>query len=469
MSAAREGRNRNPLTGQDKTGDNPASGLGTGRESGPLEQVDLRQKITGLTETNRQLKRKIFDLYTIFEISRNFNSVLDYHLLLDTFIFTSLAQVGASKAAIYLERHEPGGGYVLTRKKGSGKFPADDLAFEEDSRLINYLAKLNRPVATGDLKGDIATSAEKKILKQFQSGLAVPLIHQTCLSGILLVADKMSGREFRMDDIEFLSILASQISVAIENTRLYEAEKVATKQLRSAQQQLVQSERLTALGDMSAKVAHEINNPLGIIKNYLLLIRRAIDRSGQAEEYTEIVSQEIDRIARIVKELLDFHRPKGVKFEKVDLAAILEDVLILMSRQFESKGIELIKDIDPDLPLIDGSPENLKQVFLNIIINAVDVMSEGGTLAVQVHRADKELSMKFCDTGPGISPEIIPRIFEPFFTTKGHEKGTGLGLSVCYGIIKKHGGTIVFNNIDTGGCFQIRMPLKQRAGKQKNA
>ena len=240
---------------------------------------------------------------------------------------------------------------------------------------------------------------------------------------------------------------------------------MATKQLRAAQTQLVQSERLTALGDMSAKVAHEINNPLGIIKNYLLLIRRAVDNSSQSEQYVEIVSQEIDRIAGIVKELLDFHRPKGVKFEKVDIVGIVDGVLLLMGRQLESEGIELYKEIDPDLPLIDGSPENLKQVFLNIIINAVDVMKDGGRLGVTIAREDGELMLRFCDTGPGIPPEIIPRIFEPFFTTKGQDEGTGLGLSVCYGIIKKHGGTIVFKNADAGGCFEIRLPINNQDKK----
>ncbi len=464
MSSAQKGRNQKKSAQLNNLQMDAFARSDVSPDTGGQEQMELEQHIAGLTDTNRQLKRKIFDLYTIFEISRNFNSVLDYHLLLDTFIFTSLAQVGASKAAIYLEQHEPGG-YFLTRRKGSGKFPGEDLHFEEDSALVEYLAKLNRPATTAELAGDISTATEKSILTQFDPGLVVPLIYQSRLSGILLVADKMSGREFRMDDIEFLSILASQISVAIENTRLYDAEKLATKQLRAAQTQLVQSERLTALGDMSAKVAHEINNPLGIIKNYLLLIRRAVDNSSQSEQYVEIVSQEIDRIAGIVKELLDFHRPKGVKFEKVDIVGIVDGVLLLMGRQLESEGIELYKEIDPDLPLIDGSPENLKQVFLNIIINAVDVMKDGGRLGVTIAREDGELMLRFCDTGPGIPPEIIPRIFEPFFTTKGQDEGTGLGLSVCYGIIKKHGGTIVFKNADAGGCFEIRLPIDNQDKK----
>ncbi|MEE8577004.1 MAG: histidine kinase dimerization/phospho-acceptor domain-containing protein, partial [candidate division Zixibacteria bacterium] len=278
-------------------------------ESVSVLKRELQEKITSLTGANRQLKRKIFDLYTIFEISRNFNAVLDYHQLLDTFIYTSLAQVAASKAAVYLAESRREGQYVLAKHKGSGEFPGDDLSFEAKSTLVNYLTKLNRPALTVDILSDISSDREKQILKLFHPGLVVPLIYQSRLMGLLLITEKMSGREFNMDDIEFLSILGNKISVAIENTRLYEAEKLASQQLRATQEQLVHSERLAALGEMSAKVAHEINNPLGIIKNYLLLTRKAVGDSKEAKEYTEILSQEIERIARIVKELLDFHRP----------------------------------------------------------------------------------------------------------------------------------------------------------------
>ncbi|MEW6412527.1 MAG: ATP-binding protein [Candidatus Zixiibacteriota bacterium] len=419
---------------------------------------ELQEKITSLTEANRQLKRKIFDLYTIFEISRNFNAVLDYQQLLDTFIYTSLAQVGASKAAVYIERNQRDGVYGMAKHKGSGDFPDDNLSFRRDSGLISYLTKLNRPAATSDVITDLASEEERLILERFHPGLIVPLIFQSRLGGVLLITDKMSGREFNMDDIEFLSILGNKISVAIENTRLYEAEKEASQQLRATQQQLVHSERLAALGEMSAKVAHEINNPLGIIKNYLLLTRKSVGSNKNAGEFLEILSQEIERIARIVKELLDFHRPKGIQFRRVDIAAVVSDVLLLMERQMESKGIRLEKGFEPNCPEVEASPESLKQVFLNLIINAVDVMPNGGRLKVSVVSEADEVVISFRDTGPGIAPDVIPRIFEPFFTTKEPGKGTGLGLSVCYGIIKQHKGSITYKNTDDGGCFEVRLP-----------
>ncbi|MBD3258948.1 GAF domain-containing protein, partial [candidate division GN15 bacterium] len=227
---------------------------------------ELEGRVTELTQTNRQLKRKVFDLYTIFEISRNFNAVLDYELLLETFIFTCLGQLGSLKGAIFLRRHVDDNEFHLVRAKGSGRLPTTQDLFRDDTKLIQYVTKLNRPVLVAELSEDMAPDSEWAILRGFDKGVVVPLIHQNRLAGLFLLADKISQADFTPDDIEFLSALGNQISVAIENARLYEAEKNAMLQLRAAQEKLVQTERLAALGEMSAKIAHEVNNPLGIIK-----------------------------------------------------------------------------------------------------------------------------------------------------------------------------------------------------------
>jgi C4-dicarboxylate-specific signal transduction histidine kinase len=278
------------------------------------------------------------------------------------------------------------------------------------------------------------------------------------------MSGKLSNAPFSNDEIEFLSILGNQIAVAIENARLYEGERRAIQELRSAQQLLLQTERLAALGEMSAKIAHEVNNPLGIIKNYVLLTKRELEGAGQSERYLGIVGDEIDRIARIVRQLLEFHRPGEATLEPIDLNRVIIDVLTLVDRQLASHGISVVTTLHPSNPLVIGSSENLKQVFLNLIINARDAMTSGGTLSVRTDVADNQVITHCCDTGPGIPAEIIPRIFEPFFTTKEPGEGTGLGLSVCYGIIKAHNGSIEFRNLDKGGCFEIRLPLGEPKG-----
>lgn len=434
-----------------------------------LQVEEFTEKIAALTGTNRQLKRKIFDLYTIFEISRNFNSVLDYETLLDTFILTALAQVGASRAAIYLPSEEHPTRLVQVKIRGADGSSDERRAFTSGSSLLSYLTSLNRPLLTDELIDKYAAHDEKTILEAFHPGLVVPLLYQTRLTGIFLIADKMSDRVFSMEDIEFLSVLGSQISVAIENAHLYAAEKMATHQLREAQEQLVQTERVAALGEMSAKVAHEINNPLGIIKNYLQLIRRAESYNVEATNYVDVVSEEIDRIAGIVRQLLDFHSPRGLKFMPVDVCKLIEKVLQLMERKLISSNIELARDFRCECPEVSGVPENLKQVFLNIIINAVDMMPDGGRLEVAIKTLSKNVQITFCDTGPGIKSELIPKIFEPFFTTKEPGKGTGLGLSVCYGIIKRHHGSITYRNTDHGGCIQIDLPVACDENQELNA
>lgn len=442
--------------------DNSAKQLSSSGEIQILRQ-ELEEKIDQLSATNRQLKRKIFDLYTIFEISRNFNAVLNYQSLLDTFIFTCLGQVGALKGAIFLRHSLQDNMFCIVKYKGSGNFPGPNLCFPTNSRLAEYLTGLNRPVPTSELMTDVASENEKAILKDFLPGIIVPLIYQTRLTGIFAMSEKMSGQAFQLDDLEFLSILSNQIAVAIENARLYEGERNATRQLQAAQQQLVQSEKLAALGEMSAKIAHEVNNPLGIIKNYLLLLQRSLEKNKTATEQVTIVAEEIDRIARIVKQLLKFHRPGDIIFNRIDLCDILESVLTLWEPQLNQNRIQVTRGWLKPCPPINGSSESLRQVFLNMIINARDAMGDaGGELNIDLVRDDKNLMVRFRDTGPGIAPENIPKIFEPFFTTKQEGQGTGLGLSVCYGIIKSHKGSITFRNVDSGGCFEISIPIADK-------
>jgi C4-dicarboxylate-specific signal transduction histidine kinase len=246
--------------------------------------------------------------------------------------------------------------------------------------------------------------------------------------------------------------------VAIDNARLYEAENSAIEQLRAALQRLVQTERLAALGEMSAKIAHEVNNPLGIIQNYILLIKRLSRDQAEIIEYTSILSQEITRIARIVGQLQEFQRPARMEMEAVDVKQVLAQTLGLTERQLKSSGVTVVREFEYGTFTVNGSGDSLKQVFLNIIINARSAMESGGTLTVRVVRRDDDMVIDFCDTGPGIPPAIVSRIFEPFFTTKG-DKGTGLGLSVCHGIIKSHRGSITYKDGNPGGCFEIVLPL----------
>ncbi len=418
-------------------------------------------KISELTENNRQLKRKIFDLYTVFELSRNLNAVLDYNTLVDSFLLTSLGQVGASSSALYLPQESSATAFTLVMSKG---IPDESVARAEvavDGRLAAYLRAIAGPATVADLLERFSDSRAFGFLKVFRGGLMIPLIMKAQLRGLLALGPKVSRGGFGADDIEFLSILANQFAVALENARLYESERNTLMELRKAQKQLVLTERHAAVGELSAKIAHEINNPLSIISNYLLLVRRNLEHTEKAGEHLDVAQQELSRIARIVRQLLDFHRPQKTERAPVDLARLIDDVLALMEWQLAERKIEIRRDIAADIPPVFGSQELLKQVFLNLVINARDAMPDGGTLTVRVAGEDSKLRIRFTDTGRGIAPEDLPRIFEPFFTTKEESAGIGLGLSVCYGIIKEHGGQIIAgNDIDGGAVFDITLPAQ---------
>lgn len=279
------------------------------------------------------------------------------------------------------------------------------------------------------------------------------------------MGSKLSGAPFTSDHLEFLSILGNQIAVAIENALLFESVVSANDLLRQTQQQLVQSERLAALGEMSARVAHEVNNPLGIIKNYVLLICREHREAQVTQSYAKIITDEIDRIARIVQELLVMHRPEVSSLRLINVTQILDDVLVMMERPLTANNIQVERSFGATPILARGIADGLKQVFLNVIINARDAMLENGTrgvLRVAATAESGQVRITISDNGPGIPADVIPKIFEPFFTTKEGSKGTGLGLSVCYAIMKKHNGSITFSNLNPGGCFEITLPAESQ-------
>jgi PAS domain S-box-containing protein len=421
----------------------------------------VEERTVELSESNRRLKRRIFDLYTIFELSRNFNAVLNYETLLDSFVLTSLGQMGAAKAALYLPREIGGREFHLARIKGSPPFPKKAISIDPEREFGKYITAYNRPVFISDIAGKLPAMAELGFSECFPDGLVVPLIFQTKLKGVLVIAEKESGQRYRDEDTEFLSILANQTAVSIENARLYESEKEALDKLQKAQKLLLQSERLAVLGELSAKIAHEVNNPLGIIKNYLHLLSHQAEGNDRSSEYISIVQQEIDRITMIVRQLLDLGKPKRIRFSRTNLGAIITEVLSLMNRQLDKANVTSYLNVRDSLPEIMAWADGLKQVFINLLINARDAMRGGGEVHIELDATDHAVRIIIQDTGRGIDPEHIPHIFEPFYSTKEGDSGTGLGLSVCQTIVKNHNGIIEFENTEKGGRFRIELPIEQ--------
>jgi two-component system NtrC family sensor kinase len=256
-----------------------------------------------------------------------------------------------------------------------------------------------------------------------------------------------------------LEALASSAAIAIENARLYEAEKEQRRLVEQSQLQLAESEKLAATGRLAATLAHEINNPLQAISNSMQLMLNFELEPDERRECVQLASTEVERLAGIVRRTLDFARRPQAEMKPASLNEIVEKVLALTAKYLQHRHIALERDLTPDLQPIRANPDELAQVFLNLVLNAVDAMPESGTLRVTTGSAeDGFLTAAFSDTGCGIPPENLQRIFDPFFTTK--PDGTGLGLSVSAGVVSRHGGTITLQSqVNQGTTFTVRLPV----------
>jgi two-component system NtrC family sensor kinase len=291
--------------------------------------------------------------------------------------------------------------------------------------------------------------------------LAVPLIVKSRVQGAIVVINRLDG-SFTSDDLELLQFLAGAVAVAAENARLYGELADFARELERSQAQSIQVEKLAATGRLAASLAHEINNPLQAIHNCLHL---AINRPLTDEKksyYLGLAQTEAERLITLVQRTLEFYRPSPGRLTATDVNRLIENALALSSKQLEHGQVQVRTRLQPDLSPITAVPDQLTQVFLNLIINAVEAMPEGGALTITSALRDSWLAIEVQDTGSGLTHDEVARIFEPFYTTKAD--GTGLGLAVSYGIIQQHGGRIEVQSVPgQGTTFTVRLPLKRGA------
>ncbi len=239
--------------------------------------------------------------------------------------------------------------------------------------------------------------------------------------------------------------------------------RVRGEELAKMQARMAQSERLAAIGVLAAGVAHEINNPLGGILALTGLTLEDLPAKDPRRENLEEVVRQTRRCSDIVKHLLEFSRQHQVAAEELDVNQLLEKTLALLERQSIFHNVRVERDLGPGLPTVVADRSQLQQVFVNILMNAVQAMAERGTIVIGSRHdtVRDEVVLRFRDSGCGILPEQVDRIFDPFFTTKASGLGTGLGLSIAYGIVSRHQGTIEVESVPGhGATFTIRLPVK---------
>jgi signal transduction histidine kinase/ActR/RegA family two-component response regulator len=280
--------------------------------------------------------------------------------------------------------------------------------------------------------------------------------------GIIGLSSRVAGR-YSPQDQQLLLAVGRQLALTIEKVQLYDETARAYENLSRTQEQLLQSEKMSAVGQLISGVAHELNNPLTAILGYAQLLETdALD--DRTRDFVQKIHRQAQRTHRVVQNLLSFARQRKTQKMRVDLRRVVEDTLVLRDYDLKLNNIKVEREFGADVPDVVADAYQLEQVFLNIINNAVDAMLEharGGTVRVRTIREGGSAVVEIRDSGPGIREP--KRIFDPFYTTKQVGKGTGLGLSICYGIVKEHAGDIrAWNHPEGGAVFQVCLPAATR-------
>ena len=329
----------------------------------------------------------------------------------------------------------------------------------DNTEVIQWMRQNKRSLIKEELQFREALPRAKKIadeLEKIGASMCVPMMLDGQLVGMLALENKISGDMFVERDIRLLERLCGEVALAVR--------------YRKFENQLLQTSKLASLGTLAAGIAHEIRNPLSSIKTFVqLLPTRPNDLEFQAE-FSQLVSNDVDRITKIIENVLSFARSSNVNMVEQRIEAVIEDSIELIRSKIKRKNVEIIKNYG-QVPAVKVDKDQMAQVFVNILLNAVEALPEQtgkikitcttAMLESPLHerrRKTQHLTVEIADNGPGIPENIKGRLFDPFFTTKA--EGTGLGLAITYKVVEVHGGFIVINSAEgQGAAFQVNLPL----------
>jgi signal transduction histidine kinase len=315
------------------------------------------------------------------------------------------------------------------------------------------------PDATREEHGDM------DFIRRFgiSSFAAAPLIAQEKVVGVLIVDNFVRGHQLTQDDFHFLQLFTNQAGMAIENSMLYNRIEEINRSLREARESLVHGERLAAIGEMAAGIAHELKGPMVSIGGFARRLEKKLPPTSTERDYAETIIREVVRLEKMLSDTLAFSRKATICHTTCTMNELIDDSLAIVEPSLEESGISVIKCFPPRKFSFLGDYQQLKQVFINLFINAQEAMKNGGTLKVSIMAATVKgadaVSVNVADSGGGITPEALCNMFNPFYTTK--ETGTGLGLTIANRIVTNHGGKIQVNNQPgIGAEFVILLPLQ---------
>ncbi|MFL7791952.1 MAG: response regulator [Anaerolineae bacterium] len=441
-------------------------GLGMGADdyiTKPFDPQELLARIDAVMRVRRSEKallRRNQELAALIKISRVVTSSLDMDEVLEATLkgIREILQVEAGSLVLVDEEADrlvfrttfnPEQGWVAGRTIEPGKGIVGHVVQTGEVKLANNV----------DLDPHFSAEVDEEAGLTARAILCVPLTIRDRVIGAIAVINKLNGT-FTDQDRELLQAMAASVAVAVENANLYSELADFAEELERSQAQLVQAEKMAAIGRLAASIAHEINNPLQAIHNTLHLSLHEGLEDDKRLQYTGMAQTEVQRLIEIVQRMLDFYRPSRGGAEPTDLNSIVENVLALAQKRLEHGAVLVHTYLRPDLPPVPMVADQITQVFLNIVINAIEAMPSGGDLSLETALAENGewALIRFRDTGAGMSSEEVTNLFEPFYTTKSD--GTGLGLAISYGIVERHGGMIdVSSQPGQGTTFVVRLPM----------
>ena len=358
-----------------------------------------------------------------------------------------------------------------------------DLMLPQESglSLLRYAAERDETMSVVMVTGhpDLSTAVEALkegaydyITKPVSRRVLLVVVERACERNTLL----REKRRLEAENEDYQRSLEGKVRE--RTTRLRESEKRyrelfqetrhAYEELKEIQEKLIRAERLAAVGELAAQIAHEIRNPLGAISNSVGVLRRDLDLHGDDRRLLEVVDEESQRLEGIVADFLRFARPRPIQKTPQQITEILDDLLLLVSQEPTGSKIHIEKRYEPDLPLVELDPAQTREALWNLLINAAEAMPDGGDLSVAVGRSkngDDFIEIVITDSGPGISKSEQEKIFQPFHTTKAD--GTGLGLAIVHRVVEAHAGeTEVESEVGQGSSFRLRFPMTSNERKE---
>ncbi|MBI4763674.1 MAG: GAF domain-containing protein [Deltaproteobacteria bacterium] len=438
----------------------------------------IEEKYDEVNRLNLELNFKIKQLTAIQETGKAILSVLDINQLLTVImnILSNVCQV--HRALIMLVNEEKGYLEYLYAVGFPGGVPQEIMDYKIPlSRVSNTMARVAN---TG--KSEYIPEVNSSLLNRENillvmgkptSVYVVPLITRSRIIGII-ASDAIDGEGIPKEIRETVEVFAPQIAIAIDNARLYSKLQEQMEKLKRSQDLLSRADKLSFFGNLAARLAHEIKNPMVAIRTFLQILPQKYDDEEFRKEFYNIALEETDRVNNLLTELLDLVKTRESCFELTDLHVLIERMILLISPQYKSKQIKIVKSFNSRMGLINLDPEKMKQVILNLLSNAIEFTPKGGKIEIGTKEIQEKGDLqKICieikDNGPGIPQANIHKIFDPYFTTKHKSSlhnGTGLGLFIAYQNMLDHQGTIeVESKINEGTKFTLSLPATLPKGK----